>query len=426
MRGVIGYGVLLLIIILGIYAGYNDKSGGTSLLPNLDEWRNSIGLRDGWNKYANIEGSVFWWNESGTYVSVKLRVLKPVYVGGIYTTYYWIRGQNKNIPWVKPDWMVVIRQGHLIYNVSKWLEPGVYVFTFPYGSNTIFEMDAFKAGGKWYAVYETPTTDDLLVFEKHRLKLGNIEPMNYTVYSVMFPVTVKLPVSGKYYTVLIMNKTSDTWYFAGLGVGGIRQGSKPSSGNIMFTPGDPLANLTFNKAKKYVVDKVQEVIRMVQNGLTVDISQVNYYEWQKHNRPRIQNVSNTIVIIQNGACHYLGYCERPPVIRYDIERSIVSGATPTVGEGIHKSLVIIGRTKIAGRTAYLAEENTTKITVIYNQTGTYVKWKTTTRYMVILGPLPKPGYHNTVPYRDIYKRIAVVFGLEPGEISMVSTSTLHP
>lgn len=427
MRGSIGFGFLLLIIILGIYAGYTgDKNGGPPGLPDASHWRNYVGILEGKNRYVVVEGSNFWWNDTGTYVTVKLRVIKPVYIGGIYTTYYWVRGMNKNVPWVEPEWMVVTKYGHMIYNVSKWLEPGVYTYTFPYGGNDLFKVDAFKVGRKWYIAYSTPTTNDLVTFDKHRSTLGKIEPMNYTVYRVLFPVTVKIPIS-KYFTVLVMNKTTNTWYFADSRVGGIREGTDEiTSGEITFIPGNPTSNATLDEAKKYIVDKVQDVVRMVGNGLSTDISQVNYCEWQKNNRPRLENISNTIVIVQRGYCHYLGHCERPPVIRYDVERSVVSGAIPITGEGIHKSLVIIGKTKVFGRTGYLAEEKTTRITVIHNQTGTYVLWKTTTRYMVILGPLPKPGYHNTIPYMDIYKRIAVVFGLEPGEISMVSTSTLHP
>jgi len=104
MKGTIILLALILIggAVIGYLSGgmsgsnfYNTGAGDKNItftFPTVEKYSKwgPLPLGGMHNDYANIVSAVYWWNETGAYITIRIKVDKPAYLEGIYTADSWM------------------------------------------------------------------------------------------------------------------------------------------------------------------------------------------------------------------------------------------------------------------------------------------------------------------------------------------------
>lgn len=433
----VGFAVILLVIgiLLGITYQYNENfknnSNSNNILNNLEfpptsgKW-GPLPLDGPTNDYANLELAVYWWNDTGTYITVKIRVEKPAYIEGLYSIYGWVN--TEYLP--KQDYDFIKKHGHPLKMINKWYEPGVYTITIPMGTKNLYYMDAFEVDGKWYAVLNVPTISAMDTFRPYRYEITNVKPMNLTVYEKALTATVELGYTAPPYT-LVINESHEGWRWMGNYLGYVRQGAKNleiirDGGRKVFF-WSYFINATSEEGAEEAVQRIlDEVIEMYRNGLSVNATDVFMQAWKDAGMPKMRPVDRTVVVVSPGVCYYGagGHCSVMPRIRYDIMEKVVSGEMPVKVETMFQRMTVIGVGKIGDATVVLARIDTYQIVAVHDETGYHLeKNLVRSETVAILGPIPKSNV-NIGPFS--WYRIALLVSPAPHYITEPSTFPVVP
>lgn len=430
-RAVVGFAVIFLVIgiLLGIAYQYSEdfknNSNSKNILNNLEfpptsgKW-GPLSLDGPTNDYANLELAVYWWNETGTYITVEIKVDKPAYIEGLYSIYGWVN--VRYLP--KQDYEFIKKYGSLLKEIDEWYQPGVYTITIPVGTKNLYYMDAFEVGGKWYAVLNVPTESAMDTFRPYRYEITDVKPMNLTVYEKALTATVELGYTAPPYTLLI-NESHNGWRWMGGYLGYVRQGAKKMEQGYWSY----FINATSEEGAEEAVQRILgEVIEMYRNGLSVNASDVFMQAWKDAGMPKMRPVDRTVVVVSPGVCYYGagGHCSVMPRIRYDIMEKVVSGEIPVKVEAMFQRMTVIGTGKIGNATVVLARIDTYQIVAVHDEAGSHLeKNLVKSETVAILGPIPK-GNVAVAPFDSNWHRIALLVRPAPHYVSEPSTIPLVP
>jgi len=405
--------IMAVLLLLGLAYGHTSQEGypfGPGI-PNFDEvsrW-GPLEIERGGDSYVRMLSAVYWWNETGSYITVKFRAYEHIYAGELAIESVW---------------------GELlgIQRIYRWLEPGVHTITLPVRT---FALETYSHLGKLHAIIQIPRKTipgALPRYSDYQYEL-EVEPLPEPVTisegcSASAHITIHVPehqwysALGSRYLILLYWEDSPSWSPRQWHLGSIRQGAQ-----VVEHPewSVRIHVRTPEEAEKAALEILTLTLTMLQRGLTVKPEQVFKDAWERAGKPQLQPLNGTALIVQKGDCPTgATRCTSEPLIARWMMEEALSGRIPvTVEIQCYKQLVT-GKARIGGATLTLITEEKHTITASHTEEGTKPSHTTRTTTRAVLGPPPKEKEHT---HHSTWRWLTAKLTYRPTETSPTRTTT---